>query len=70
MMPYGSNGKIPCEIFMNKKPNLKDLQIFGCDVFVHIPKEKRRNLDERSEKGKFVGFDSHAKALRYYDDNM
>jgi hypothetical protein len=37
--------KTPEEMFTRKKPELIHLKIFGCPIFVHIPKEKRTKLD-------------------------
>ena len=33
------------EIFSSKKPEVSHLRIFGCPVYIHIPKEKRTKLD-------------------------
>jgi hypothetical protein len=33
------------QMFTGKKPELIHIKMFGCPVFVHIPKEKRTNLD-------------------------
>jgi hypothetical protein len=33
----------PKEAFSRKKPNLEHLRIFGCPVYIHIPKDKGRN---------------------------
>jgi hypothetical protein len=43
--------KTPEEMFSGKKPEVSHLKIFGCPVFVHIPKERRTKLDpsERRE---------------------
>ena len=30
--------KTPKEVFTSEKPNLSHLQIFGCPVYIHIPK--------------------------------
>jgi hypothetical protein len=30
-----------------KKPSVSQLKLFGCDEFVHVPKEKRRNWTRR-----------------------
>lgn len=39
----GSSGteeeKTPYELWVGKKPNLKHLRIFGCDAYMHIPKQ-------------------------------
>ena len=37
--------KTPEEMFTGKKPEASHLKIFGCPVFVHIPKEKRNKMD-------------------------
>jgi transposase InsO family protein len=43
--------KTPEEMFTGKKPEVSHLKIFGCPVFIHIPKVKRNKLDpsERRE---------------------
>ena len=38
------------EMFTGKKPKVSHLKIFGCPVFVHIPKEKRTKLDPSGKK--------------------
>jgi hypothetical protein len=48
--------KTPEEMFSGKKPEVSHLKIFGCPVFVHIPKEKRTKLDPSRKKGIFVGY--------------
>ena len=35
----------PKEMYTGKKYEVSHLKIFGCLVYVHIPKEKRTNLD-------------------------
>ena len=42
--------KTPQEVWTSKKPSLSHLRVFGCDAYVHIPKEKRTKLDSKSEK--------------------
>ena len=58
--------KTPEEMFSGKKPEVSHLKIFGCPVFVHIPKEKRAKLDPSGKKGIFVGYCEVSKALRIY----
>jgi hypothetical protein len=51
-LPHSALGlKTPEEMFTGKKPEVSHLKIFGCPVFIHIPKEKRNKLDppERRE---------------------
>ena len=33
-----------------KKPSLEHLKVFGCDAYVHVPKENRSKLDNKAEK--------------------
>jgi hypothetical protein len=33
--------KTPHEVWTGKKPSLKHLKMFGCDAYVHVPKENR-----------------------------
>jgi hypothetical protein len=58
--------KTPEEMFIIKKPEVSHLKIFGCPVFIHIPKEKRNKLDPSGKKGIFVGYCEVSKALRIY----
>jgi transposase InsO family protein len=46
----------PEEMFFGKKPVVSHLKLFGCPVFVHVPKEKRTKLDLSGKKGTFVGY--------------
>jgi hypothetical protein len=58
--------KTPEEIFTGKKPEVSHLKIFGCPMFIHIPKEKRNKLDPLGKKGIFVGYCEVSKAFRIY----
>jgi hypothetical protein len=58
--------KTPEEMFSGKKPKVSHLKIFGCPVFVHIPKEKRNKLDPSRKKGIFVRYCEVSKAFRVY----
>ncbi len=53
----GIDGITPFEHLKGEKPNLRHLKIVGSRAWVHIPKEKRRKLDERSWQGIFVGYE-------------
>jgi len=53
-------------VFTGKKPSVEHLQIFGCPVYIHIPKDKRKKLDPSGMKGTFVGYNNSSKAYRIY----
>ena len=55
--------KTPEEVFFGKKLEVSH-QIFGCPMYIHIPKEKRTNLDPSGMKGIFVGYIESLKAYR------
>jgi hypothetical protein len=54
------------EMFSGNKPEVIHLKIFGCLVFLHIPKEKRTKLDPSGNKGIFVGYCEVSKAFIIY----
>jgi hypothetical protein len=53
-------------MFTGKKLEVIHLKIFGCPVFIHIPKEKRNKLEPSGKKGIFVGYCEVSKAFRIY----
>ena len=54
------------EVFSGKKPKVSHLIIFGCPVYIHIPKEKRTKLYPSGKKGIFVGYSESSKVCRIY----
>jgi hypothetical protein len=54
------------EMFTGKKVEVSHLKIFGCPVFIHIPKEKRNKLEPSGKKGIFVGYCDVSKAFKIY----
>lgn len=62
-----SHDKTPDEIFYGKKVNVADLRIFGSPIMVHVPKEKRKKWDHKSNKLIFVGYDGDTKGYRCID---
>lgn len=63
-----SLGRItPDELYYGEKPDLTNLKIFGTEIMVHIPKEKRRKWDKKAEKLIFVGYADDTKGYRCMD---
>ena len=58
--------KTPEEVFSGKKPEVSHLRVFGCPVYIHIPKEKRTKLDPSRKKGIFVGYSESSKDYKIY----
>eukprot|EP00253_Pinus_taeda_P036390 PITA_36390 len=46
--------KSPQEVWTGRKPSLPHLRVFGCDAYVHVPKDKRTKLDSKFEKCIFI----------------
>lgn len=53
--PIDSLKVTPYEMWERKKPNIKNLQLFGCEAYAKIL-EPLKKLDERSKKYIFVGY--------------
>ena len=59
--------KTPQEIWNGKKPSIKHLNFFGCDAYVHVPKEKRSKLDNKAEKCIFIGYKYGMKGYKLWN---
>ena len=56
--------KTPQEVWNGKKPSVKHLKFFGCDAYVHVPKEKRSKLNNKYEKCSFIGYKDDMKGYK------
>ncbi|RVW82648.1 Retrovirus-related Pol polyprotein from transposon TNT 1-94 [Vitis vinifera] len=55
--------KTPIEAWSGVKPSIKHLKVFGSFCYLHVSSVKRGKLDERAEKGVFVGYAAESKAI-------
>ena len=46
----------PHEVWLGNNPLVSHLKVFGCDAFLHVPKEKRSKLDKKVVKCIFNGY--------------
>ena len=44
------DGGILEEAWSGKKPSYDHLRVFGCEAYVHVPREKHRKLEPKSRK--------------------
>jgi hypothetical protein len=58
--------KTPEEVFSGIKPEVGRLRIFGCPMYIHVPKEKRTKMEPLSKKGVFVGYNENSKSYKIY----
>lgn len=66
-LPTKATKKTHFELWHSKVPDVGNLKLFGCKVYAHIPKEKRRKLDDKAKKLIFVGYSEESKAFRLLD---
>ena len=59
--------KTPKEAWVSIKPTVNHLQIFKCTTYMHVPKEKRQKLDNKSSKCIFLGYSEVSKAYKVYE---
>ena len=60
-------GHTPHEIWFGKKPIISHLKVFGCNGYVHIPKENRKKLDMKSQRCIFLGYADNCYGYRMYN---
>jgi hypothetical protein len=61
-------GKTPHEVSTSKKESLTHLMmVFGCDAYVHVPKENRSKLDKNVEKCIFIGYKDGMKGCKIWN---
>jgi hypothetical protein len=59
--------KNPHEVWSRKKLSLQHLRVFGCDAYVHVPKENRSKLDNKDEKCIFIGYKDDVKGYKLWN---
>ena len=59
-------GETPHKRWLSVKPDVDHIRVFGCNVYMHIPDEKRRKLDAKAVKGVFVGYPHGKKGYKIY----
>ncbi|UYV67002.1 hypothetical protein LAZ67_4003628, partial [Cordylochernes scorpioides] len=57
----------PYEIWYKRKPSILHLKTFGCNAYVHVPKDNRKKLDKKSIRTFFVGYTETNKNYRMRD---
>jgi hypothetical protein len=59
--------KTPHEAWTSKKPSLVHLRVFGCDTYVHVLKEKRSKMDNKTKKCIFIGYKDGVKGYKLWN---
>lgn len=67
-VPCKATGKdSPYLRWFGREPKLDYLRVFGCEAYVHIPKEKRTKLQHKATKTIFVGYEERSNTYRLWD---
>jgi hypothetical protein len=45
----------PHEVWSGKNHSVSHLKVFGCDAFLHVPKDKRSKMEKKAVKCVFIG---------------
>ena len=58
----------PYEAWYGRKPDLSDLKVFGCIAYAHIPDGQHRNLDDKSQCRRFLGYSKGGRGYRLMEE--
>ncbi|KAG8391787.1 hypothetical protein BUALT_Bualt01G0223300 [Buddleja alternifolia] len=61
------DGDIPDRVWSGKYVSYKRLRVFGCRAFVHIPKDERSKLDDKTKPCTFLGYGHEEFGYRLWD---
>ena len=50
------DGDVPERVYTRKDVSYKHLRVFGCRLYVHIPKDERLKLDDKAKKCIFLRY--------------
>ncbi|GAA0171673.1 hypothetical protein LIER_25652 [Lithospermum erythrorhizon] len=53
---YSDEGEVPEEVWSRKNVSYKHLSVFGCRAFVHVPKDERSKLDNKSRQCVYLSY--------------
>ncbi|KAF6767306.1 Zinc finger, CCHC-type, partial [Kalmanozyma brasiliensis GHG001] len=57
----------PVSLFLGSETGTKDLRVFGCAAWVHIPEERRDKLGERAIRAAYLGIAADTKGHKLID---
>ena len=60
-------GDVPDRVWSGKDVSYKHLRVFGCRAFVHIPKDERSKLDDKTKPCIFLGYAHEEFGYRLWD---
>lgn len=61
------NFDVPNRVWSGKDVSYDHLRVFGCMAYVHVPKDERSKLDDKTKKCVFVGYGLDEFGYRFFD---
>ncbi|UYV78302.1 K02A2.6-like, partial [Cordylochernes scorpioides] len=58
--------KVPDGLWLERNPSVRHLKAFGCLAYSHIPRERRRKLDNRACRCILVGYSTQTRGYRLW----
>ena len=62
-----SKDRTPYKLFLQKKPSVAHIQIFGCQAYMYVSDERRNKLDLKVIEGFFVGLSENKRSYIIMD---
>jgi hypothetical protein len=59
------DGMMPYQRLFGDVPDVSHLRVFGCQAEAHIPYQRRLKGQNKSEPGRFVGYDEQGRAYKF-----
>jgi hypothetical protein len=59
----------PLQKLTRRKPKLNHLRVWGCEIFVHNPKQGRNKIQSRSKRCLLIGYNEQSKAYQIFNLN-
>ena len=60
-------GNVPKRVWTGKNVSYKHLRMFGCRLYVHIPKDERSKLNDKVKECIFLGYGHEELGYRLWD---
>ena len=64
---YPLEGDIPKRVWTGKFVSFNHLRVFGCRAFVHVPRDERSKLDNKTKQCIFLGYSNEELGYRLWD---
>ena len=71
-LPHKALGKnvTPYELMFSKRPDMRNVRIFGCTAYAHIDASLRKKLDDRALQCIYLGQDPFSSGFLLYSQNQ